>query len=74
MELWHLQDGTPNVWEVENSNEAAMNNYLRMNSDHFEVMLFNMGYRLPVQGPGSNQDDNEDLQDSVTQPLNCRPS
>ena len=44
-----------------------------MNSDHFEVMLFNMGYRYPQNSDGSQ--DNEDRQESVNmQPLNCRPS
>ncbi|XP_058802060.1 WD and tetratricopeptide repeats protein 1-like [Phymastichus coffea] len=69
------EDGSVNVWEVENSNDAAIANHIRMNTDHYEVMFFNMGYRFPGQGSGNGQDDNEDRQDSSnTQPLNCRPS
>ncbi|OXU18828.1 hypothetical protein TSAR_011669 [Trichomalopsis sarcophagae] len=63
------EDGSVNVWEIENSNEAAIANYMRMNSDHFEAMLFNMGYRYSI----STHDDNEDQQESSNNPT-CRPS
>lgn len=69
---FQFQDGTVNSYEIKNPSEAAMQNYIRMNTDHFEVMLLNMGYRVP---PNSGQDDNEDRQESLySQPLNCRPS
>ncbi|KAL7296636.1 hypothetical protein TKK_0010055 [Trichogramma kaykai] len=75
IKLWSPlpEDGSANVLEVENLHEAAMANYVRMNTDHFEVMLFNMGYRIPAQG--NNQDDVEGRQSpSGSLPLNCRPS
>lgn len=68
------EDGTANIWKVENSNEAATANYIRMNTDHFEVMLFNMGYRLPLQNSDNLQDDDDRADSSNAQPLNCRPS
>lgn len=72
---FHYQDGSVNLWEVENSTDAAMANYIRMNTDHFEVMLLNMGYRIAGQGSDSVPDDNDDPTDfSRTQPLSCRPS
>ena len=49
-----------------------MQNYIRMNTDHFEVMLLNMGYRVPSS---SGQEDDDDRQESLySQPLNCRTS
>lgn len=54
--------------------DAASANQIRMNSDPFEIMLMNMGYRLPAQqAEYSDGEDGEDQRD-FTQALNCRPS
>lgn len=45
-----------------------------MKSDPFEVMLMNMGYRFPVQQAELNEDGDDNQDQSVVQPLNCRPS
>lgn len=45
-----------------------------MKSDPFEVMLMNMGYRFPVQQAELNEDEDDNQDQSVVQPLNCRPS
>lgn len=46
-----------------------------MNSDPFELMLMNMGYRFPVPQHEFSDEDGEDQHDQpITQALNCRPS
>ncbi|XP_014210144.1 WD and tetratricopeptide repeats protein 1 isoform X2 [Copidosoma floridanum] len=67
------EDGSENVWEVKNANEAAIANYLRMNSEQFELMPFNIAYMFPP-GQGDGQEDNEGRPDLSNAPLNCRPS
>ncbi|OAD59937.1 WD and tetratricopeptide repeats protein 1 [Eufriesea mexicana] len=67
------EDGSINEREIQNLEGAASANQIRMKSDPFEVMLMNMGYRFPDQQPDlSEDDDNQDQ--SIVQPLNCRPS
>ncbi|CAL7932852.1 unnamed protein product [Xylocopa violacea] len=67
------EDGSKNEREIQNLEDAASANQIRMNSDPFEVMLMNMGYRFPLQQTGLNEDDDNQDQ-SIVQPLNCRPS
>ncbi len=61
------QDGKKDEREVENSEDAATANQKRMNSDPLEVMLANMGYRVP------NMLDSED-DDSDHVGIQCRTS
>lgn len=69
--LWTPQpeDGKKNDREVINSDDAASANQKRMNADPLEVMLINMGYRLP--GAGSLDQDDDAGGES---PVSCRPS
>ncbi|XP_034181101.2 WD and tetratricopeptide repeats 1 [Osmia lignaria lignaria] len=68
------EDGTVNEREIQNLEDAASANQIRMNSDPFEVMLMNMGYRFPVQQAELNEDGDDHQDQSIVQPLNCRPS
>lgn len=43
---------------MDNSDDAASANQRRMNADPLEVMLMNMGYRLP-QMEGDEEEDRE---------------
>ena len=61
------KDGRKDEREVENSEDAAMANQKRMNTDPLEVMLANMGYRVP------NMFESEDS-DSDQVGLQCRTS
>ncbi|CAG2122389.1 unnamed protein product [Medioppia subpectinata] len=47
--LWspRPENGLKDDREVENSEDAAMANQKRMNTDPLELMLANMGYRVP---------------------------
>lgn len=67
--MFDLQDGKKNDREVINSDDAASANQKRMNADPLEVMLINMGYRLP--GAGSLDQDDDTGGES---PVSCRPS
>lgn len=42
-----LQDGSKDDREVLDKDDAAFANQRRMNADPLEIMLVNMGYRLP---------------------------
>lgn len=42
-----FQDGSKDEREVLNKDDAALANQRRMNADPLEIMLLNMGYRLP---------------------------
>lgn len=42
-----MQDGSKDDREVLNRDDAANANQRRMNADPLEIMLVNMGYRLP---------------------------
>ncbi|XP_036150453.1 WD and tetratricopeptide repeats protein 1 isoform X4 [Monomorium pharaonis] len=69
------EDGSVNEREIQNLDDAASANQIRMNSDPFELMLMNMGYRFPVPQHEFSDEDNEDQHDQpITQALNCRPS
>ncbi|XP_054012474.1 WD and tetratricopeptide repeats protein 1-like [Hylaeus anthracinus] len=68
------EDGSVNEREIQNLEDAASANQIRMNSDPFEVMLMNMGYRFPVQQNELNEDGDAQQDQSIMQPLNCRPS
>ncbi|EFN75923.1 WD and tetratricopeptide repeats protein 1 [Harpegnathos saltator] len=69
------EDGRINEREIRNLDDAASANQIRMNSDPFEIMLMNMGYRLPAHQGEFSDEDGEDQRDvSFTQALNCRPS
>ncbi|KAI4489570.1 hypothetical protein M0802_011007 [Mischocyttarus mexicanus] len=71
------EDGVINDREIKNLEDAASANQIRMNRDPFELMLINMGYRLPFRQPEDNEP-NEEIDDQNDQPfihpLNCRPS
>ncbi|KAG7197011.1 hypothetical protein KM043_017547 [Ampulex compressa] len=67
------EDGSINEREIQNLDDAASANQIRMNSDPFELMLMNMGYRFPVQQAELNEND-EQHEQPIVQPLNCRPS
>ncbi|KAI4492441.1 hypothetical protein M0804_002232 [Polistes exclamans] len=71
------EDGSINDREIKNLEDAALANQIRMNRDPFELMLINMGYRLPVGQPEENEP-NEEIDDQndqpIVHPLNCRPS
>ncbi|CAG2161831.1 unnamed protein product [Oppiella nova] len=63
--LWspRPEDGQKDEREVENSEDAAMANQKRMNTDPLEVMLANMGYRVPnVFEPEDDDTDQVGLQ------------
>ncbi|KAJ8672903.1 hypothetical protein QAD02_004164 [Eretmocerus hayati] len=72
------EDGSVNVWEVENTNDAAVANSERMNTDQFDVMLLNMGYRFPsgsvVSFQNDDDDDDEDRHEFFRHQGNCRTS
>ncbi|XP_039314625.1 WD and tetratricopeptide repeats protein 1 isoform X3 [Solenopsis invicta] len=69
------EDGSVNEREIQNLDDAASANQIRMNSDPFELMLMNMGYRFPVpQHEFSDEDSEEQHDQPITQALNCRPS
>ncbi|KAK1128068.1 hypothetical protein QLX08_000657 [Tetragonisca angustula] len=68
------EDGSINEREIQNLEDAASANQIRMKSDPFEVMLMNMGYRFPVQQAELNEDGDDNQDQSIVQPLNCRPS
>lgn len=68
------QDGSVNEREILNQDDAASANQIRMNSDPFEIMLMNMGYRIPIQQAEFNDEDDEERYQPFTQALNCRPS
>ncbi|XP_076243195.1 WD and tetratricopeptide repeats 1 isoform X2 [Calliopsis andreniformis] len=53
------EDGSVNDREIQNLEDAAHANQVRMNTDPFEVMLMNMGYRFPVQLVELNEDGDE---------------
>lgn len=70
-----LQDGSVNEREIQNLDDAASANQIRMNSDPFELMLMNMGYRFPVPQHEFSDEDSEDQHEQpITPALNCRPS
>ncbi|XP_060813250.1 WD and tetratricopeptide repeats protein 1-like isoform X1 [Bombus pascuorum] len=68
------EDGSINEREIQNLEDAASANQIRMKSDPFEIMLMNMGYRFPVQQTELNEDGDDNQDQSIVQPLNCRPS
>ena len=71
-DMYLFQNGIVNEREIKNLDDAASANQIRMNSDPFELMLMNMGFRFPV--PRSDED-NEDFQEHPSeQSLNCAPS
>ena len=61
-----LQNGTKDDREVNNSDDAASANQKRMNADPLEVMLMNMGYRLPTMD-GEEEEERESR-------VQCAPS
>lgn len=69
------EDGSVNEREIQNLDDAASANQIRMNSDPFELMLMNMGYRFrdPQHEFGDENGENQFSQ-PITQALNCRPS
>lgn len=67
------EDGSVNVREIQNLDDAASANQIRMNSDPFQQMLMNMGYRLPLSQGTLNEDDDQQ-EPPIIPPLNCRPS
>ena len=64
---FHLQDGSKNEREVDNSDDAASANQKRMNADPLEVMLMNMGYRITGVLDGEEEEEQGG-------PVTCRPS
>ncbi|XP_046426357.1 WD and tetratricopeptide repeats protein 1-like [Neodiprion fabricii] len=82
--LWspRPEDGSQNERAIENLEDVASANQLRMKSNTFELMLLNMGYRFPGQ-QDHNQDQSGDDGDErerpmspsqTSQSLNCRQS
>ncbi|XP_054163178.1 WD and tetratricopeptide repeats protein 1-like [Oppia nitens] len=59
--LWspRPEDGRKDEREVENSGDAAMANQKRMNTDPLEVMLANMGYRVPTMLDSEDEDSDQ---------------
>ncbi|XP_066582568.1 WD and tetratricopeptide repeats protein 1 [Prorops nasuta] len=74
--LWspRPEDGSINEREVQDLEKAASANQIRMNSDPFELMLLNMGYRFPVQQTDGAQENGDDSQDQAAIPPFCRQS
>ncbi|XP_076670185.1 WD and tetratricopeptide repeats 1 isoform X2 [Andrena cerasifolii] len=68
------EDGSVNDREIQNLEDAAHANQLRMKTNPFEVMLIDMGYPFSVQVDQINDDSDENYDHSIMQPLNCRPS
>nr|XP_037281191.1 WD and tetratricopeptide repeats protein 1-like [Rhipicephalus microplus]XP_037281192.1 WD and tetratricopeptide repeats protein 1-like [Rhipicephalus microplus] len=66
------EDGKKEDREVIDSEDAAVANQRRMNADPLEVMLMNMGYRVP----GLLESDEVELESRVGEPnvVSCRPS
>lgn len=67
--LFLLKDGSSDDREVLDSEDAAVANQKRMNADPLEVMLMNMGYRIPGVLDGEEID--TETRANVVQ---CRPS
>lgn len=63
-----------NEREIVNLDDAASANQIRMNSDPFELMLMNMGYRFPISQEFNDEDAEDQRDQPITQALNCRPS
>lgn len=53
-----LQDGSKDDREVLDKDDAAFANQRRMNADPLEIMLVNMGYRLPGVLEQMSEDEN----------------
>lgn len=70
--LWspRPEDGSKEDREVSDSEDAAVANQKRMNADPLEVMLLNMGYRIP----GVLDPDDIDSEGNETNIVQCRPS
>ncbi|XP_076292142.1 WD and tetratricopeptide repeats protein 1-like isoform X1 [Lasioglossum baleicum] len=68
------EDGSVNDRKIQDLEDAAATNQIRMNIDPFEAMLMNMGYRFPSQQAEHNEDGNEQQNQSIMLPLDCRPS
>ncbi|XP_031846992.1 WD and tetratricopeptide repeats 1 [Nomia melanderi] len=68
------EDGSINDRKIQNLEDAANANQIRMNTDPFVVTLMNMGYGFPIQQAEYSEDGDEQQDQSITQPLNCRPS
>lgn len=70
--LWspRPEDGSRDDREVLDSEDAAVANQKRMNADPLEIMLMNMGYRIPGVLDGE-EIDTESREANVVQ---CRPS
>lgn len=64
------EDGSKEDREVIDSEDAAVANQRRMNADPLEVMLMNMGYRIP----GVLDTDDADGEGRETSISQCRPS
>ena len=67
MLILSAKDGRKDDREIENCEDAATANQKRMNTDPLEVMLANMGYRVPTM-----MDSEDDDSDQVG--LQCRTS
>lgn len=70
--LWspRPEDGSQDDREVLDSDDAAVANQKRMNADPLEVMLMNMGYRIP--GVLDSEDVEGDSREASV--VQCRPS
>lgn len=71
-----FQNGAVNDREIQNLDDAALANQYRMNSDPFELMLMNMGFRIPARGFRVNESGSAESDDLQVRehPLNCTPS
>ncbi|XP_033227505.1 WD and tetratricopeptide repeats protein 1 [Belonocnema kinseyi] len=69
------EDGEANEREIQNPDDAASANQIRMNSDPFELMLMNMGYRFPGQNSSLGDDGDGEGLPTTRPPIDsCRPS
>lgn len=70
--LMIFQDGSKEDREVVDSEDAAVANQRRMNADPLEVMLMNMGYRVP--GLLESDEGEADVRNAEANVVSCRPS
>lgn len=66
------EDGSKEDREVVDSEDAAVANQRRMNADPLEVMLMNMGYRVP--GLLESDEGEADVRNAEANVVSCRPS
>ncbi|XP_034937043.1 WD and tetratricopeptide repeats protein 1-like [Chelonus insularis] len=68
------EDDSKNEREINNFDTIASANQVRMNSDPFELMMTNMGYRITGHSTIDLEDGSEETDEPFFQYTNCRTS